>query len=122
MNQCLQYDKFHYKSASWHSPSFLQIKTKQRPSEKTDGIHQFFRRPKTYFKNYPADIIPAANITFTDLESNIIGRIDRFAVLTHLKMKLGTAGIGIAHFGNGLATFHSLTFVNQKTLVMTVCT
>lgn len=26
MNQCLQYDKFHYKSASWHSPSFLQIK------------------------------------------------------------------------------------------------
>jgi hypothetical protein len=34
MNQCLQYDKFHYKSASWHSPSFLQIKTKQRPSEK----------------------------------------------------------------------------------------
>lgn len=50
MNQCLQYDKFHYKSESWHSPSFLQIKTKQRPSEKTDGIHQFFRRPKTYLK------------------------------------------------------------------------
>ena len=42
--------------------------------------------------------------------------------MTHFKVKLGTAGIGIAHFGNGLTTFHSLTFVNQKALVMTVCT
>ena len=55
------------------------------------------------------------------LECNVVCRVDRFAVLSHFKMQLRTAGIGITHVCDGLTAFDLLSFVNQQALVVAVC-
>ncbi len=53
-------------------------------------------------------------------ERDIAVRVNRFAVLTHLEMKLRSGSIGIAHQSNLLTAFYLLTFADQQFLVVPV--
>ena len=48
----------------------------------------------------------------------IFHRIDRFALIADFEMQLDLVAIGIAHFGNLLAPFHQLFFLDQNLVIM----
>lgn len=54
-------------------------------------------------------------------ERDIAVRVNRFAVLPHLEMKLRSGSIGIAHQSDLLPTFDLLALADQQFLVVPVC-
>ncbi|CKJ93731.1 Uncharacterised protein [Neisseria meningitidis] len=54
-------------------------------------------------------------------ERDIAVRINRFAVLPHLEMKLRSRSLGIAHQSDLLPAFDLLAFADQQFLVVPVC-
>ena len=51
----------------------------------------------------------------------IFHRIDRFALIADFEMQLDLVAIGIAHFGNLLAPFHQLFFLDQTLPLYLFC-
>lgn len=88
----------------------------------------FFRRPGS--ENPRAGIFNAENGVLWDkipalsdcrfCLGQVVGRIDRFAVLTQFEMQFDPVGIAAAHTGYALTAFDDVLVFDQNTLVVAV--